>query len=74
MKPFSQRLLLCLAAISGFLITAALMALRARFTWWSLHPVGYAMANTNTMNQGWLPFFMEHVLVLDFPAKKIGIE
>ena len=47
-----------LAAISGFLITAALMALRAWFTWWPLHPVGYAMANTNTMNQVWLPFFI----------------
>jgi len=47
-----------LAAITGFSITALLMLLRARFTWWALHPVGYAMANTNTMNQVWLPFFI----------------
>jgi hypothetical protein len=51
-----------LAAITGFGITAALTMLRARFTWWVFHPVGYAMANTNTMNQVWLPFFIAWVV------------
>lgn len=46
-----------LAAVGfGFVITAALMLLRTAFTWWPLHPVGYAMANTNTMRDTWFPF------------------
>jgi hypothetical protein len=51
-----------LATITGFSITALLMLLRARFTWWALHPVGYAMANTGTMNQVWLPFFIAWIV------------
>ena len=43
-------------------ITAALMVLRIRFTGWILHPVGYAMANTATMNQVWLPFFIAWIV------------
>ena len=40
---------------AGFGITTLLMLLRMRLTWWALHPVGYAMANTSTMNQVRLP-------------------
>ncbi|MBB6049325.1 OPT/YSL family transporter [Armatimonas rosea] len=48
-----------LAAIGfGFAFTAGMMFLRARFLWWPLHPVGYAMANTNTMTSTWLPFLI----------------
>lgn len=47
-----------LAAGAGFAVTTALLLLRAQFTWWVLHPVGYAIANTPTMNQIWLPFFL----------------
>lgn len=50
------------ALAAGFLITTALMLLRIRFTWWVFHPVGYAMANTATMNQVWLPFFIAWLL------------
>ncbi len=46
----------------GFLITTALLLLRSQFTWWAFHPVGYAIANTPTMNQIWLPFFIAWVL------------
>jgi hypothetical protein len=42
----------------GFVFTAFLMAMRMRFVWWPLHPVGYAIANTGTMSQTWLPFFL----------------
>ncbi len=42
----------------GFLMTTALIFLRARFVWWPLHPVGYAIANTGTMTATWLPFFL----------------
>ncbi len=57
------------AVVIGFGLTTALMLLRMRVTWWILHPVGYAMANTNTMNQVWLPFFIAwgmKVLVLRY--------
>lgn len=53
----------------GFAFTAAMMFLRARFLWWPLHPVGYAMANTNTMTSTWLPFFiawLTKILVLRY--------
>jgi hypothetical protein len=53
-----------LAIGAGFLITTALMLLRTHFTWWTLHPVGYAMANTSTMNQVWLPFFIAWLVKL----------
>ncbi len=47
-----------MAAGAGFAVTTALLLLRAQFTWWVFHPVGYAIANTPTMNQVWLPFFI----------------
>jgi hypothetical protein len=47
-----------IAIAGGFFITTALMLLRTRFLWWIFHPVGYAMANTPTMNQVWMPFFL----------------
>jgi hypothetical protein len=49
---------------AGFLLTAGMMFLRTRFTWWVFHPVGYAMANTHTMNQVWLPFFLAWLIKL----------
>jgi hypothetical protein len=42
----------------GFAVTTALMLLRTQFLWWPLHPVGYAIANTETMTATWLPFFL----------------
>lgn len=51
-----------LAIGTGFAVTTALMVLRTQFTWWVFHPVGYAMANTATMNQVWLPFFLAWLL------------
>ena len=50
------------AILAGFLITALLMVLRMRFTWWIFNPIGYAIANTSTMNQVWLPFFIAWVV------------
>lgn len=62
------------AVAAGFLITTAMMFLRMRFVWWILHPVGYAMANTTTMNQVWLPFFLAwllKVLVLRYGGMRL---
>jgi hypothetical protein len=58
----------------GFGVTAALMLLRTYFVWWPLHPVGYAMANTGTMNTTWLPFFLAwlvKVLVLRYGGQRL---
>ena len=46
----------------GALITVGLMALRMRFLWWPLHPVGYAMAGTYTMDKVWTPFLIAYIV------------
>lgn len=58
----------------GFAVTTALMLARSYFPWWPLHPVGYAMANTNTLQQTWLPFFLAWAIkvnVLRFGGAKL---
>ena len=42
----------------GLVVTVALFALRAHFVNWPLHPVGYAIAGTRSMDSQWLPFFI----------------
>ncbi len=37
----------------GFLVTAFLVSMRQRFTWWPFHPIGYAVAGTFTMEWLW---------------------
>jgi hypothetical protein len=58
----------------GFLVTAALMALRSYFVWWPLHPVGYAIANTNSMTSTWLPFliaWLAKLLILRYGGARL---
>jgi hypothetical protein len=38
----------------GMLTVFALMAARVQWVWWPFHPIGYAMANTPTMNYAWV--------------------
>jgi hypothetical protein len=48
-----------IAAIAfGFAFTVGLTALRAHLLSLPLHPFGYAIANTETMNKTWLPFMI----------------
>jgi len=42
----------------GVLVTVALFAMRTRFLWWPLHPVGYAIAHTTSMDAQWFPFLL----------------
>jgi hypothetical protein len=42
----------------GFLAVALLGLARQRFAGWPLHPLGYALANTDSMEYMWLPFLM----------------
>ncbi len=37
----------------GVLVTAFLISMRTRFTWWPFHPIGYAVAGTGTMPWLW---------------------
>lgn len=42
----------------GLLFTFLLSIMRHRFIWWPLHPIGYAISGTYTMNIFWLSFFI----------------
>ncbi|MBI1926291.1 hypothetical protein HYR99_18850 [Candidatus Poribacteria bacterium] len=41
----------------GLMLSFCLMAMRTRFLWWPLHPAGYALSASWTMNMLWLPLF-----------------
>jgi hypothetical protein len=47
-----------LAALFGMALTGLLALLRQRFPWWPLHPLGYALATTQSMDYMWCPFFI----------------
>jgi hypothetical protein len=42
----------------GALKTLFLVAMRARFLWWPLHPVGYAMSYISDMYSEWMSVFL----------------
>ena len=42
----------------GTIVTWFLAFMRMRYVWWPFHPVGYAMANTYTMANTWMPFLI----------------
>ena len=44
--------------VAGLLFTGLLFALRMRLAVWPFHPVGYAIANTNSMGNQWFPFLL----------------
>lgn len=48
--------------IGGFVVTGFLMAMRLRFLWWPLHPVGYVLAETSTMYWLWSPTLIGWVI------------
>ncbi|MCE5238535.1 hypothetical protein LLH23_08590 [bacterium] len=43
---------------AGLLFTGFLFIMRTRLLTWPFHPVGYAMANTNSMGSQWFPFLL----------------
>ena len=47
---------------SGFVTTLALMFLRMRFMWWNLHPAGYAISSSFSMNVCWFSIFVSWLL------------
>ncbi|MCC7494251.1 MAG: hypothetical protein IT204_17970 [Fimbriimonadaceae bacterium] len=48
--------------VFGGLAFAALVAARTHLLWWPLHPVGYALACTQSMDYLWLPFLIAWAL------------
>ncbi len=42
----------------GVAVTGILIALRARFLWWPLHPIGYVLSGTYTMVWLWCPMLV----------------
>ncbi len=45
----------------GFVFCALLMIARAQFPWWPLHPFGYAISSSWSMNNVWLPLLIAWV-------------
>ncbi|GBC99328.1 hypothetical protein HRbin17_01850 [bacterium HR17] len=50
------------AIAAGTLFTFALMALRASVSWFPLHPVGYAISTSWSMNVLWMPLFIAYLV------------
>ena len=46
----------------GLVMVALLGLARQRLAGWPLHPLGYAMANTNSMDYMWMPFLIAWAL------------
>ncbi len=46
------------AAFAGLLLAVGFSVLRQMFPWWPLHPLGYALATTQTMEYMWCPFLI----------------
>jgi len=44
--------------LGGAVVTLLLTTLRTRFVWWPLHPIGYVVAQTFTMDWLWCPTFI----------------
>lgn len=42
----------------GALLAVGLSMLRQQFPWWPLHPLGYALATTQSLEYMWCPFFV----------------
>lgn len=56
--PTAQDVTGLVAAGAGTLIAVGLSILRQQFPWWPLHPLGYALATTQSMEYMWFPFFL----------------
>jgi len=59
-----------LAMLAGLLFTVFLAVMRMRFIGWQLHPVGYALSGSWTMNLVWFVFFI--TWILKFSILKYG--
>lgn len=44
--------------VVGLVLVSLLTLLRTQFVWWPLHPIGYAVGNTDTMTWIWCPVLL----------------
>jgi hypothetical protein len=61
------------AAGVGLAVTVVLVLLRQRVLWWPLHPVGYVLAGTPSLDYMWFPLFeawVTKLLVLRYGGMK----
>ncbi len=49
---------------AGIVFSLILLALRSTFPWWPLHPVGYAVSSSWSMNLLWMPMLIAWVIKL----------
>ncbi|MFC1719170.1 DUF6784 domain-containing protein [Candidatus Poribacteria bacterium] len=56
-----------IASNVGFITTVLLMVMRVKFFWWPLHPAGYAVSSSWSMNVFWcsimLSFFAKWIIL-----------
>jgi hypothetical protein len=46
------------ASLGGFTVAALLGVARQKLVWWPFHPIGYAVANTQSLDYMWFPFLV----------------
>jgi hypothetical protein len=51
-----------IAMVVGFVVTLFLMAMRMRLFWWPLHPAGFAISSSWSMNVFWFSIFFSSVI------------
>ena len=62
------------ASLVGVAVVLLLGFLRTRFTWWPLHPIGYAVGSTDTMTWIWFPVllgWLVKLLILRYGGVKV---
>jgi len=52
------------AIVAGFAFSVLLMVLRIRIPWWPLHPIGFAISSSWSMNLVWMPLFFAWLIKL----------
>ena len=50
------------AVFAGFAFSVVLMVLRIRIPWWPLHPIGYAISSSWSMNLVWMPILFAWII------------
>jgi hypothetical protein len=50
---------------AGLAFSLALLVMRTTFIWWPLHPVGYAVSSSWSMNLLWMPLLIAWVIKLN---------
>ncbi|MBC8143015.1 MAG: hypothetical protein H7Y38_16445 [Armatimonadetes bacterium] len=53
-----------LAIVGGFAFSVLLMVLRIRVPWWPLHPIGFAISSSWSMNLVWMPLLFAWIIKL----------